>query len=248
MHIDLWTLGLQAINVLVLVWLLARFLFHPVAAIVARRRQEADTLLADAEAARARAQQEAAEVTRQHQALAAEATVMRDAAQQEAAAARAAQLAQLQSDLAQARQDAEAGLSRERQQQWQQLEAQAGALAVEIARRLLARLPAVSVTVAMAQRLADDIAALPAQERDLLAAEAGQLQLVTAAPLDADAQDVFAAALTRALGATPRFDLRVDPTLLGGVELTGPHTLIRNSWRVDLDRIAHELAEQADAA
>ena len=37
MHIDLWTLGLQTINVLVLVWLLARFLFRPVAAIVVQR-------------------------------------------------------------------------------------------------------------------------------------------------------------------------------------------------------------------
>ena len=56
MHIDLWTLGLQAINVLVLVWLLARFLFRPLTAIIAQRRQATETLLADATAARAQAQ------------------------------------------------------------------------------------------------------------------------------------------------------------------------------------------------
>jgi F-type H+-transporting ATPase subunit b len=30
MHLDPWTLALQTINVLVLVWLLAHFLFRPV--------------------------------------------------------------------------------------------------------------------------------------------------------------------------------------------------------------------------
>ena len=38
MRIDLWTLGLQAINALVLIWLLARFLFRPIAAIIAERK------------------------------------------------------------------------------------------------------------------------------------------------------------------------------------------------------------------
>lgn len=248
MHIDLWTLGLQAINVLVLLWLLNRFLFRPVAAIVAQRRQEADTLLADAAAARTRAEAEAAELARQHQALAAEATALRATAHQQAEADRAAQLTQLQAELAQARHDAESALARERQQQRKELQADAGTLAVEIARRLLARVPSPAVTAALAQSLADDIATLPPADRQLLAAEADHLLLASATPLGAEAQATFVAALTRALGVAPRFDLRVDPALLSGVELTGPHTLIRNSWRVDLERIARELAEQNDAA
>ena len=55
MHLDPWTFALQIVNVLVLVWLLARFLFRPVAAIIAERRAAADALLAQAEAARAKA-------------------------------------------------------------------------------------------------------------------------------------------------------------------------------------------------
>ena len=40
MHIDRWTLALQTVNVLVLIWLLHRFFFRPVADIVAKRQAE----------------------------------------------------------------------------------------------------------------------------------------------------------------------------------------------------------------
>ena len=33
MRIDMWTLGLQAINLIVLVWILSRYLFKPIGAI-----------------------------------------------------------------------------------------------------------------------------------------------------------------------------------------------------------------------
>jgi F0F1-type ATP synthase membrane subunit b/b' len=52
MHIDWWTLGLQTINALVLVWLLARFLFKPVANMVAERQRSAAALMSDAAAAK----------------------------------------------------------------------------------------------------------------------------------------------------------------------------------------------------
>ena len=53
MPIDWWTLALQTVNVLILVWLLARFFCRPVAAmIVAKRQEQASKLLADAVAAR----------------------------------------------------------------------------------------------------------------------------------------------------------------------------------------------------
>ena len=41
MTIDWWTLGLQTINVLILIWILARFLFRPVAKIIAAERAAA---------------------------------------------------------------------------------------------------------------------------------------------------------------------------------------------------------------
>ncbi|MGB8423446.1 MAG: F0F1 ATP synthase subunit B, partial [Paraburkholderia sp.] len=52
MRIDWSTLALQTINALVLIWLLARFLFRPVAGIIAERQKAAQTLIADADAAK----------------------------------------------------------------------------------------------------------------------------------------------------------------------------------------------------
>jgi F-type H+-transporting ATPase subunit b len=248
MHIDLWTLGLQAINVLVLVWLLARFLFRPIVAIVARRRQAADALLADATAMRAAAQAQAAEIAHQRQALADEANRLRADAHKDAETDRAAQLAKVREEISQAHQDGELALARERTQQQQQLEARACILAVDIACRLMARLPSEVITTSLARRLVQDIAGLPPVERRLFAADADHLQLVTPVVLDAPAQKEILSALTEALGVQPKLDIRIDPALLGGIELIGPHTLIRSSWRADLERIANELAEHANAA
>jgi F-type H+-transporting ATPase subunit b len=52
MHLDWWTLALQTVNVLVLIWILARFFFRPIKAIVAKRQEETSKLFADAAAAR----------------------------------------------------------------------------------------------------------------------------------------------------------------------------------------------------
>ena len=52
MSFDLWTLGFQAVNVLVLVWLLHRFFWKPVAGMIVTRQTAAATLLEEAEAAR----------------------------------------------------------------------------------------------------------------------------------------------------------------------------------------------------
>ena len=68
MQIDWWTLGLQAVNVLILIWCLTHFLFRPVAAMVARRQAEIGRLMTEAEAAKAASLSEhaaaAAETTR----------------------------------------------------------------------------------------------------------------------------------------------------------------------------------------
>ena len=58
MQIDWWTLGLQAVNALVLIWLLAHFLFRPVVDAIAARQKAAGQLLADAKAAKEAAESE----------------------------------------------------------------------------------------------------------------------------------------------------------------------------------------------
>ena len=50
MTIDWWALGIQAVNVLILIWLLGRFFWRPVAAMIEQRRAAAQSMLAEAEA------------------------------------------------------------------------------------------------------------------------------------------------------------------------------------------------------
>ena len=64
MTIDWWTLGIQAVNVLILIWLLARFFWRPVAAIIEQRRATAQQILAEAEAKRSQATNALAEIER----------------------------------------------------------------------------------------------------------------------------------------------------------------------------------------
>ena len=65
MHIDWWTLALQTVNVLILIWILGRFFFRPVADLLAKRRAEAAKLIANADAARKEGEDLRAEAARQ---------------------------------------------------------------------------------------------------------------------------------------------------------------------------------------
>jgi F-type H+-transporting ATPase subunit b len=62
MQFDWWTLALQTVNFLILVWLLHRFLYKPVLGIVDARRAEIDAQYADARKVEAKAQAELSEI------------------------------------------------------------------------------------------------------------------------------------------------------------------------------------------
>ena len=64
MTIDWWTLGIQAVNVIILVWLLARFFWRPVATMIQQRRAAAQQIMAEAEKKRSQATDALAEIAR----------------------------------------------------------------------------------------------------------------------------------------------------------------------------------------
>lgn len=72
MRFDWPTLALQAVNVLILLWLLRRFLFRPVVEIIAARKNAAEKLLSDAGVALKQVREAAESATRREQALAAD--------------------------------------------------------------------------------------------------------------------------------------------------------------------------------
>src|SRR5271157_4934809 len=105
MKFDWWTLALQTVNALVLIWILARFFFRPVVNIIAKRQNEANKILADAGAARRQAADARADAERARAEISAE----QDRLIAEAAAAaqkeKASLLAQASFEIAKRRSD-----------------------------------------------------------------------------------------------------------------------------------------------
>jgi F-type H+-transporting ATPase subunit b len=239
MRIDWSTLALQTVNLLVLLWLLRRYLFRPVANMIAARRQAAAAMLSEAAATRTAAQATADDLAHREHDLAADTQRLRAEAEAGAEADRARLLAAAEADIARIRAEAATSIWRERAVTRQTLEAEARRLALAIAARLLERIPGEAATAAMLDSLGPALVALPAEQRHALAAP---LDVVSAAALSEAQQAACAATLARVLNPPPPLRFRVDPALIAGIELHGAHVALRHSWQAELERIAHELS------
>ncbi|MGI4812598.1 MAG: F0F1 ATP synthase subunit B [Janthinobacterium lividum] len=241
MHIDGWTLGLQTVNALVLIWLLARYLFRPVAKIVAERQQAAAALLADAALAKAAAltaqKQAAADVARIAQqrgdllaAAAAEAATLKTSIESAARAAADHTRAAAQTDIESARQTA-ATADADR----------ASRLAVDIAAKLIDRLPQQARVAGFIDGLFAELAKLPAATRAELGRDGAAVRLIAPRALHEDELAACQSALARVLERDLPLVVSVDPALLAGLELEAPHAIVRNSFRADLAYLQTEL-------
>jgi F-type H+-transporting ATPase subunit b len=250
MKLDLWSLGLQTVNVLVLVWLLHRFLFKPVLKVVAERQAATTRRLEDAAAARAAAEaarntleSEPAELASSRDKLLAEARVA-------AHAERDALLDRAAAEAARRSEEAQAALQRQQREAQGELAAQAAELAVTIARRLLGRLPHERLLEVFLDDTCHVLAGLPEEQRRVLLEHDVHepLQIVTADALSADIQQRCRERLTAALGTSLQIGFAVDAQLLAGVELRFRHIAVRNSWSNDLDRVLDTLKKQPQDA
>jgi F-type H+-transporting ATPase subunit b len=239
-RIDWWTLALQTVNVLVLVWILSRFLFRPVESIIAKRQAAAAKLLADAEAAKnqANAAREAAEAEAAR--LAGSRSETLRAATAEAEKARGAALAAAGAEAEHLRAAAEAEIERERETEAAAASDRAARLAVDIAGKLLDRLPDSERVGGFIDGLAQAIASLPPASRDALGAGEGARLKAPRSLNDAEMKSCRNA-FAKALGRPLDFSVDVDPSLIAGLELETPHAVVRNSFRADLSRIVEEL-------
>jgi F-type H+-transporting ATPase subunit b len=239
MTIDWWTLGLQAVNFAVLVWLLRRFLYAPVRKVIAARKAQVEAAQAEAVAAKAAAEAEAAALKAAQAALAAsrdevlakaaaEAEVAAKAVVAQARAAADALLAKAQEAIAAERKAAVAGA-----------QADVAGLAAGLAGRILADTAAKVAPGAFLDGLAEALEALPAGERDRLAADMAApgavATVVTARPLAPEDHAVWSARLVPLLGGTGTLAFAEDAAILGGAELRLAHSVLKFGWA---DRIA----------
>lgn len=235
MSIDWWTLGLQSVNFLVLVWLLQRFLYRPALKAIARRKELAERALNDAEMAKREAaaasqryedERQAFAETRQtllqktHTALEEERTRLLDAARAEAE---------------QIVETGRADLETERAAMLSALREEVADLALDMAVTVMTRFAGISASGldGALSELTGQLNALPETERnrltDDLADPEATLRVTTAAELDEEQRERWRAALLELLPGA-RVQFTVDPGLIGGAELHFPHALLSAAW------------------
>jgi F-type H+-transporting ATPase subunit b len=250
MKIDWWTLGLQAVNVLILVGLLARFLFKPVKEAVAARQAATAALLEEARQARESALAEAATLKAQNGAFAAEAQRQQAQWQAQAQAERERLMAQAREEAGQLRVQQEAAARVQEVHARALLEAQAGELAIRMSAHLLQHTAGTSaitaVNAALSQALLTQVRALDGGQRASLVADQ-PLRLILARPAEGQAAATLAGQLQEILALDHAPAVEVDASLIAGYELAGAHTRLRSHWRAELDALNASLRGGAHA-
>src|SRR5271165_4687545 len=183
MNIDWWTLGLQTINALVLVGLLSYFLFRPVADIITARQKAANRLVAEAQAAKAAALDERAKAEAEAVSLADHRKDALKAVDAEAEKEKAKLLETARADADKLRADAKTEIAARRRAEEAAEEDHAGQLALDIAAKLLDRLPNEVRVDAFINGITSGVSTLPDTTRATLGADGAAIHLVAARPL-----------------------------------------------------------------
>ncbi|HWA63220.1 MAG TPA: F0F1 ATP synthase subunit delta [Caulobacteraceae bacterium] len=251
MQFEPWTFALQAINFLVLAWLLHRLFYRPVLAAIAARKAAAEKAALDLEARASQAEALRADLEKQRADLESSREATLHAARDAAEAERKALLAQAAEEAAKVRAQASKAFEHEREEAVAALGRDAARLATSITRRLLEDQPPKSLQAARIEAVCADVAALSAEQRGRIAERLNALdrkpRIVTAAALDPGQQAALAARLADLLGPTPAPEFQVDDTLIAGVEIHFPYTILRRSLASDLARIEAEILNDRHA-
>jgi F-type H+-transporting ATPase subunit b len=180
---------------------LAHFLLRPVVNAIAARQKAAGQLLADATAAKAAAEGEREKAAAETAALAAHRSEALKAAEAEAAAAKAALLAEAQ---------AEAETEAARRTEALAAEDRAGQLAVDIATKLLDRLPREARVAAFLDGIATGLAKLPEGTRASIGANGASVRLTAARAVTPEEVEACRKALAGVLGHPVSVEVSVE--------------------------------------
>jgi F-type H+-transporting ATPase subunit b len=241
MTIDPWGLGLQAINVLILAWLLSRVFWRPVSKAIATRHEAAQTLLNNAKAAKSEADSVLAEVTRIRAGLATEREALIAGAATEGEVSAKATLVKASVKAEKLLKAARLAGKRETEIARSKTVAEAALLALDIARKLLARLDNEDIHAGFLGSLVKAIDQMNPKDRAALAAHTGSIDFVSPSDLKAAEKAKTIKAVWRALGGKPVLNFVTNPDLIAGFEIRTTHLVLHASWQSDLAAILKDL-------
>ncbi len=184
MNFSGWTFALQAANFLILIWLLQRFLFKPVQAIVARRKEEISHALTEAAAEKEAAERLKHEIDATRSEISAERQKMIDEARAMLSTERQKIIEEARREAEKVRDQALKSLDEERIGAAEKLYERTVELAANLAERLLREVAVSSIEQPFLGRVIDYLEQMPAEERaKLLPRNGASNVLVTTAHL-----------------------------------------------------------------
>lgn len=223
MLIDWFTVGAQVVNVLILVWLLRRFLYEPITRAMTERQRVIDDQLAEAERLRAEAADEGDRLRDETEQFAAHREERARQLREELDDTKRDQLAHMRADIDELQGRWRDAVAREREGFLLELRQRTGQQIVEVARRALRDLADETLESHIIERFLERLGDLDDDQRMTLVTAAdsnGQrLHLRSAFDVAPSLRARLAAAVQSTVG--PGYDLRFEvvPTLLGGIEL-----------------------------
>jgi F-type H+-transporting ATPase subunit b len=249
MRFDWSTLALQTVNFAILVWLLHRFLYKPVLAMIDTRKAEVQRQLDAAKELDAKAKSQLAALEEQRGRIAAEREAALQAAATQAQAIVEARRLQAERDAQALMDSTRKTLAAERERALDEARRLALDLGADFARRLLAEVPMQYRAEAWIERIEKHLTQLPQADRDALARQLGDgkaLTVVTAAALPPATVQSWTDRLKRILGAGGTVAFEADAELIAGAELHFPTAILRFSWQSVLSSARTEMSLHAD--
>lgn len=222
MNFDWTTFALEAVNFLILVWLLKRFLYRPVLDVIARRQASIAKTLGDAESARAEALRLQTEYEGRERDWERERAHLRQELEHQLDALRAKRMGVLAQELETERKRDEAARRRDREVEQRELEIRALQQADTFVARLLERFAGPALDAHIIDMLLADLEALTGTHRDTLSAAlsgATNVNICTARPLESSVQQRIEAVLAALASGPVKTVYTLDPSLLAGMRL-----------------------------
>jgi F-type H+-transporting ATPase subunit b len=240
MTIDWWTLALQAVNFLILVWLLWRFLYRPVRDVIEKRKAMAERAFADADSKGAEAEAAEQRFEDARAQLAQERQEMLKRLHGELEDERAKVLEAAREEAQKTIEAARASIADEREATLADIRGQVEELAGELAASLLKSVGSAALDDIVLDQLEGKLKALPAEELRRLEADLAEndarLAVVTAKPLAQKDRKRWTERLQAALGSPVNVKFTADPEILGGAEVHFPHAVLKFTWADELRR------------
>lgn len=233
MELNWSTFVLEIINFLVLVWILKRFLYQPVLAVVAKRRAGIEQSLKEAQSARAQAGELQEQYENRLAAWEREKQAARETLRHEIDTERTRLLDGLKASLEQERERARVADERRLGDALHRNEQAALRQGAEFAARLVSRLAGPDLEARLLALVLEELEELAPERREALRETvAGKNRVIVVAsayPIDAKRRADLKAALVAVFGESAEPAFQQDPSLIAGLRIvSGPWSMQAN--------------------